>query len=125
MSVYRRNLPELKEVGEEILREGLGEEIELRWMTKSHKRERGVKASEFDEGRVEEYSDGSKLEGVAASVTRTHGVCLGELGTVMDAEMLGIALAWENGKRVVVLDSQGAIQRTLTPVLSPIFYEAV
>lgn len=62
---------------------------------------------------MEEYSDGSRIEEVVAAATRTHSVYLGRYGTVMDAEMLGIALAWESGKKMVALDSQGTIQRTL------------
>ena len=59
-------------------------------------------------------SNGSRLEGVAAGPARTQGSYLGEYGTVMDAEMLDMVLVWENGKRIVALDSQPAIQESRT-----------
>ncbi|KAF8415634.1 hypothetical protein EV426DRAFT_700346 [Tirmania nivea] len=40
-----------------------------------------------------------------------EGVYLGSLATVMDAEMLGVVRAWQAGRAVVALDSQGAIGR--------------
>jgi len=52
-----------------------------------------------------------RMDGVAAGATADGGEFLGELATVMDAEVLGIAGAWEEGYRVVASDSQAAIKR--------------
>jgi len=41
--------------------------------------------------------------------TRTRGLFLGTTATVVDAEVVGVTLAWENVDRVA-LDSQGAVQ---------------
>ena len=60
---------------------------------------------------VEEYSDGSRLDGAAAAATSKRARYLGMYATVTDAEMAGVLLALEDGSRCVALDSQGAIQR--------------
>ena len=60
---------------------------------------------------MEEYSDRSRAESIAAGATRKKCMYLGEWSTVMDAEMAGIAMAWEDHD-IVALDSQGAIQGT-------------
>ena len=60
---------------------------------------------------VEEYSDGSRLDGAAAAATSKRAEYLGMHATVTDAEMVGVLLALEDGSRRVALDSQGAIQR--------------
>ena len=57
------------------------------------------------------YKDGSRMEGVAAAATAEKAIFLGTLATVMDAEVLGIAGAWEEGYTVVRSDSQAAIKR--------------
>jgi len=59
------------------------------------------------------YTDGSRMEGAAAAATAEGGIWLGELATVMDAEVLGIAGAWEEGYQTVALDSQAAITRCM------------
>ena len=60
---------------------------------------------------VEEYSDGSRLDGAAAAATSRRAEYLGMHATVTDAEMVGVLLALQDGSRCVALDSQGAIQR--------------
>jgi len=69
-----------------------------------------VRIEELDEPRVDEWSDGSRMEGGAAAATKTEAQYLGTMATVADAKALGISLAWESGD-VVALDSQGVIQR--------------
>ena len=56
-----------------------------------------------------EYSDGSRIDGAAAGATTTEAEYLGRYATVMDAEMLGIALSLEAHNFTVALDSQGAM----------------
>jgi len=108
-SVYGRHLPELREVAEPILREWMEEDAELRWM-KGVKGEREMRIEELDISRVEEWSDGSRMEGRAAAATRTKGEYLGMTATVADAEELGVSMAWEEND-IVALDSKGVIQR--------------
>jgi len=50
------------------------------------------------------------MEGMAAGASAEGGVFLGEFATVMDAEMVGIAGAWEEGYTTVATDSQAAIK---------------
>jgi len=71
---------------------------------------RQLKVIDLDEGQVEEWSDGSRIDGRAAAATRTRGEYLGMMATVADAEELGVSLAWEEHD-VVALDSKGVIQR--------------
>jgi len=50
--------------------------------------------------------------GRAAGATRIDGRYLGTMATVVDAEEVRVAMAWERcDTGMVVLDSQGAIQR--------------
>jgi len=109
-SVYARHEPELRAIAEPILREILGE-TELRWMEKAKSGCHRVQIEELAVERVEEWSDGSRIDGRAAGATRGEGLYLGEWATVTDAEEAGVMLAWEAGKSVVALDSQGALQR--------------
>ena len=69
-----------------------------------------MQIEELEGGRVEEWSDGSRIDGRAAGATRREGLYLGEWATVADAEEAGLLLAWRDSD-VVVLDSQGVIQR--------------
>lgn len=62
------------------------------------------------EADVEEWTDGSKMEGRAAGAPRERGYYLGEWATVADAEEIGVLMTWENSD-MVALDSQGVIQR--------------
>jgi len=108
-SVYGRNLPELREVAEPILREWIEEDAELRWMG-GVGGVRDVRVEELDIERVEEWTDGSYMDGRAAAATRTRATYLGSMATIADAESLGVSLAWEEND-VVALDSKGVIQR--------------
>jgi len=109
-SVYARYLPELREVAEPILREVIGDEVELRWMEGVGKAKCGVRVEELEEGKVEEWTDGSRVDGRAAGASRQKGIYLGEWATVTDAGEVGVLLGWQDNI-IVVLDSQGVIQR--------------
>jgi len=98
----------LWEVAEPIL-EWIEDDAELRWIEGAPSG-RVVRIEELGESRVDEWSDGSRMEGGAATKTKTEAQYLGTMVTVADAEALGISLPWESGD-VVVLDSQGVIQR--------------
>jgi len=111
-SVYARHMPELRAIAEPILRKAVGEEVELRWMEGVSREKRLIQIEELEEERVEEWSDGSRIEGKAAGGTRREGLYLGEWATVADAEEVGVMLSWE-GHDIVVLDSQGVIQRIM------------
>ena len=56
----------------------------------------------------------SKPGGHTAAAKIEDSMYLGEYATVMDAEMLGIALVWKHHSRVVT-DSHGAIGRITVP----------
>lgn len=87
--MYARHLLELRRIAEPILREVLEDGVELRWM-KGITMEKGVlKVEQLDEGRVEEWSDGSRSGGRAAGATRERSLYLGEWATVADAEEVG------------------------------------
>ena len=62
-------------------------------------------------GEVIGYADGSRMEGMAAGASAEGSPLLGNYPTVMDAEMVGIAGAWEEGYSTVATDSQLAIRR--------------
>jgi len=110
-------MPELRVTAERILREELGDEVVLTWMTRvKADPDAEVSLLEGDLERVEGgvgYTDGSRMNGVAAEASAEGSVYLGEFATVMDAEMIGIAGAWEEGFRVVASDRQAAISRCL------------
>jgi len=72
--------------------------------------EREVQVAELDEGRVQEWTDGSRMEDRAAAATRERAIYLGTLATIADAEELGVSMAWEE-HAIVALDSMGVIQR--------------
>jgi len=110
-SVYGRHIPELREIAEPILREWVEEDAELRWMegTKGGK-ERVVHVEKLDEGKVEEWTDGSRMDDRAAAATREKATYLGMMATIADAETLGVSMAWDDHD-VVVLDSAAVIQR--------------
>ncbi|KAF8419091.1 hypothetical protein EV426DRAFT_712600 [Tirmania nivea] len=65
------------------------------------------------------WSDGSRQEEVTAAAVVggdaaeewEEGGYLGPPATVMDAEKLGVVRAWQAGRAVVALDTQGAIGR--------------
>jgi len=114
--VYARHEPELRPRAERILREELGreEDVILRWMEGTKREMTGGngdrKEAEQQEKKVG-YTDGSRLGGAAAAATAEKAIFLGTLETVMDAEVLGIAGAWEEGCTVVKSDNQAAIKR--------------
>ena len=113
-SVYGRHLPILRNAAEKILEgEYGGHNINWRWMEEevplAERKE--VRVDEWEEGRTQEYSDGSRVDGAAAAGTTEDAVYLGEQATVMDAEMLGVHLAMSKGFSKIALDSQGAISR--------------
>jgi len=113
-SVYGRHEPELRPIAERILREELGDEVALSFMTGEDPAEPGkVELRDFNQGEEGGvgYTDGSRMEGMAAAATAESGIWLGALATVANAEMLGIAGAWEEGYRTVTSDSQTAIAR--------------
>jgi len=60
--------------------------------------------------QVEEWTDGSRIDGRAAAATRTKAEYLGTMATVVNAEALGVSLGWEQHD-IVALDSKGVIQR--------------
>jgi len=113
--VYARDEPELRPRAERILREELGgeEDVTLTWIGN------GAQGSEDTRERTEEaeqqkgtgFTDGSRMGGQAAAATAETSIFLGSLATVMDAELLGIAGAWEEGYTTVKSDSQAAVKR--------------
>lgn len=73
---------------------------------------RSGEVEELDAEAVEEWTDGSKMEGRAAGAARKAGIYRGTMASVADAEEAGsiLALAWEEWG-TVALDTQGVIQR--------------
>ena len=69
-----------------------------------------MRVVELGEDKVEEWADGSRMEGRAAAATRTSAQYLGTMATIADVEALGVSLAWEQCD-VVALDSKGVIQK--------------
>jgi len=67
---------------------------ELRWVKGINGRRR-VRVVELEEDKVEEWTDGSRMEGRAAAATRTSAQYLGTMATIADVEALGVSLAWE------------------------------
>ena len=56
------------------------------------------------------YTDGSRIDDKTAAATITMGEFLGRYATVMDADLLGVAMGWEIGD-LGITDSQAAIGR--------------
>ena len=105
-SVYGRDIPILRARAEGILEKYVeGRRI---WMTHGKERITRVGVAGDTEGAI--YSDGSRREGHTAAATTKDSWYLGEMATVMDAEMLGIAMGWRRAKKTAT-DSQGAIGR--------------
>jgi len=81
-SVYGWHLPELRDKAEQIPQPVLEEDAELRWMS-------GEGQAGMDVKRVEEWTDGSRMEGRAAGATRKAGLYLGTMATVAGVSMAG------------------------------------
>ena len=105
-SVYGRSIPILRKKEEEILKEHT--KGQRRWMSGEDGRITNVTIGEDAAGAI--YSDSSRRGGHTAAATTKDTWYLGEMATVMDAEVLGIAMGWAKAKRVAT-DSHGAIGR--------------
>jgi len=124
-SVYARDEAELRPRAERILREELGgeEDVVLTWLgggsegiwplggTPKNGAGTETRPGERPQPKRIGYTDGSRIEGRAAAATAEGSIYLGSLATVMDAELLGIAGAWEEGYTEVRSDSQAAVKR--------------
>ena len=121
-SVYGRYLPILKHRAQEILNDAYHtQNVRWRWMDSIcllAEREQ-VMIQEWRIESMPEYSDGSRVEDVAAGATTRMAEYLGHHAIVMDAEMLGISLALESNQRNIALDSQAAIIRTTQLYIEP------
>ena len=117
-SVYARHEPQLLPRAKRILEEDLWTEPKMIWM-EGVETGRGTMTAQVSEDMIERqqrgeaigYTDGSRMEGVAAGESAEGSFFLGTLATVMDAEMVGIAGAWEEGYDTVATDSRVAITR--------------
>ena len=99
---------------ERILRQRYeGHNVQFKWMEEQvHMADRKpFKVQDLDLEKVQEFSDGSRLDEAAAAATTKRAKYLGLHATVMDSEMTGVLLALEDGSQCIALDSQGAIQR--------------
>jgi len=74
-SVYGRHLPEQRQKVEEILREVIKEDSQLRWM-KEYQGARVVRVEGLDANAVKTWTDGSRVKGRAAGATRKAGTYL-------------------------------------------------
>jgi len=96
-SVYGRQLPELRQMAEEILRSVLEEDSQLEWM---HGKRRGgmkMRVEELDAEVVEEWTDGSRMEGRAA-----RGGCDRRVGSPHGWEAVyGVTRTLKRGKDVL------------------------
>ena len=97
-------MPILKKTAEGILKKNLEQGVHLRWMTGEEGKIKNVKIAEETDGA--EYSDGSRREGQTAAATTRDAWYLGTTATVMDAEMLGIAMGWAREKKVATESAQ-------------------
>ena len=111
--MYSRHIPALSGVAEKILNkryEGYG--VEWKWIEQDVGRSRHeIKVMEYDEGKVEEYTDGSRIQEAAAAATTGKAEYLGYHATVMDAEILVVRMALTVAHNIIALDSQSAILR--------------
>lgn len=121
-SVYGRHLPilGLRDTAQTILTQAYIWDsqhpvLQWNWMTEfetcplTDRKE--VMVREWHQDQTEEYRDRSRVEEAAAGATTRETGYLGKHATVMDAEILGISLALESGRRNIALDSQAAITR--------------
>ena len=116
-SKYARRVEELKEVPEHILTGCLEEDTILRWPRRTKDKIQQLEVlAEVTESGVD--TDGSRIDGQAGAATITKATFLGRYATVMDAEVLAIAMGWELGDKVIT-DSQAAIGRIQNLQLEP------
>ena len=85
---------------EKILEEEYaGFNVEWRWLEEvmplSGRKE--IKVSEWVEEATQQYTDASQLQVAAAAATEDSAYYLGEHATIMDAELMGITIALEEG----------------------------
>ncbi|KAF8421007.1 hypothetical protein EV426DRAFT_575990 [Tirmania nivea] len=78
---------------------------EQRWATGMHV----IRSPEKD--RVEQWTDGSGVENVGAGIKADPGENLRAYAAVVDAEMFGMHLGWQEGHSAISLDSQGVVAR--------------
>ena len=113
-SVYGRYLPALRDIADRILSHRYeGYNVQFNWMEEQVRMSdcKDFTVEEYTEKRVDEYSDGSRMNEAAAAATARQAMYLGLHATMMDAEMAGVLLALKGGHSCIALDSQGAIQR--------------
>ena len=90
------------------MKEHLEDQTVLKWPEGTRKKIPRLIVREATEGGV--YPDGRRMENQTAASTITRGEILRRYTTVMDAEMLAVAMGWEMGE-LVITDSQAAIGR--------------
>ena len=90
-SAYERGVREVREVAEKILRGCLEEHTILRWPGEAKEKIQQLEVLEKAPERGV-YTDGSRIDGQTAAGTITTASFLGRYATVMDAEMLAIAM---------------------------------
>ena len=78
-----------------------------------------IEVVEWREGLAHECSGGSRVRGAAAAASTISPEFLGRYATVMDAEMLAMAMSFEAGSSCVALDSQGAITKAVQLYTEP------
>ena len=117
-SVYERGISELRGVAEQIIRSsGIEENTVFKWATETKER---IQELEVLEGATVDgvYTGGSRLDGQTTAATIMEATFLGRYATVMDAEMLAIAMGWRLGNTVCT-DSEAAIGRIRNLQLEP------
>ena len=107
-SIYNLGVTELRGVAERILRSsGIEGNTVFRWPVGTRDRLQHLEVVENTPERGV-YTDGSRLDGRTAAATITSPTFVGRYATVMDAEMLAIAMGWQLGSAVST-DSQAVI----------------
>lgn len=103
-SVYGRNVPMLRGRAGKV-------EADLIWMKGDpHNRISNLPVTEDIKGAA--FFDGSRIDNHTAVAIVSEAVYLGNYATVMDAEMLRVAMAWRHHRKVAT-DSQAAIGRIM------------
>ena len=94
-SIYGRAVEELRETAKHILAEHLEEETTFRWPEGPKENIEQLEVREqYTEGGEGVFTDGRRLNGQTAAATITKATFLGRYATVMDSEMLAIAMGW-------------------------------